>query len=281
MKGDKGWIKLHREIMDTKLWQSEPFTRAQAWVDLLLLANHATGHIRRRGILVEVERGAVGYSEETLAARWRWSRGKVRRFLDELIRNDSILRKTVQKKTSVTNLIYIKNYEAYQTNETEDSTEDGPKTVPEQELKNLSIKEEKGFNKGARTDAVLSPSSFKEEEKPLSLQGYCQKYGYANLDKEKLLTVAYFLDAYKKYRGEEHPYLRPHQWQEAIDNIFNAYDPDTDMEKYVDRELMCTGVYEGIIDMYFKKDFQDRCDYHLPHFVSGKIIYILACEYGC
>jgi hypothetical protein len=62
-----GWIKLHRIIMDHPDWLSEPFTRAQAWVDLLLLANYKTGHIRKRGILIEVQRGQVGYSEETPA----------------------------------------------------------------------------------------------------------------------------------------------------------------------------------------------------------------------
>lgn len=52
-----GWIKLHRTLTMHELWTAEPFTRGQAWVDLLLLANHRPGHIRKRGILVEVERG--------------------------------------------------------------------------------------------------------------------------------------------------------------------------------------------------------------------------------
>ena len=66
---NSGWIKLHRQIMDTPEWLSEPFTKGQAWVDLLLLANHKTGFIRKRGILVAVERGQVGFSERVLADR--------------------------------------------------------------------------------------------------------------------------------------------------------------------------------------------------------------------
>ncbi|WP_051409185.1 hypothetical protein [Syntrophorhabdus aromaticivorans] len=136
---NKGWIKLYRAIADTEFWLSEPFTRSQAWVDLLLLANHKTGHIRKRGILVAVERGQVGCSEDMLAKRWKWSRGKVRRFLAELISLSRITRsiseKTVLKNTSVSSLIYILNYDKYQANGTEDSTEDGRKTVPEQECK--------------------------------------------------------------------------------------------------------------------------------------------------
>ncbi len=139
MGNNTGWIKLHRAIMDHPDWLAERFTRAQAWVDLLLLANHQTGYIRRRGIMVAVERGQVGYSEVALATRWQWSKGTVRRFLSELTRLSQVSRriseKTVLKKTSVSSVINIINYERYQANGTEDGTEDGPKTVPEQECK--------------------------------------------------------------------------------------------------------------------------------------------------
>ena len=34
-----GYIKLHRSLMDNPLWTEKPFSRGQAWVDLLMLAN--------------------------------------------------------------------------------------------------------------------------------------------------------------------------------------------------------------------------------------------------
>ena len=71
-------------MRESSMWLEEPFTRGQAWVDLLMLTNHADGHIRKRGIPIEVHRGELGWSEEALAERWKWSRGKVRRFLQEL-----------------------------------------------------------------------------------------------------------------------------------------------------------------------------------------------------
>ncbi|MBP7765319.1 MAG: hypothetical protein KA113_09060 [Syntrophaceae bacterium] len=138
MGNSQGWIKLHRQIMETPEWLAEPFTRGQAWVDLLLLANHETGFIRKRGLLIAVDRGQVGHSEESLAERWQWSRGKVRRFLIELARLSRISRKiskkTIQKNSSVSSLINIDNYDKYQMNDTEDGTEDGRKTVPEQRI---------------------------------------------------------------------------------------------------------------------------------------------------
>ncbi|UFS69469.1 hypothetical protein LPW11_16405 [Geomonas sp. RF6] len=138
-----GWVKLHRVLADHDLWLGEPFTRAQAWVDLLLLANHKVGHIRRRGIKIPVRRGQVGYSQEALADRWKWSKGKVIRFLAELKADERITQEIVLKNLAVSSLICITNYDEYQCGSTEDGTEAGtknrpkavPKTVPEQESK--------------------------------------------------------------------------------------------------------------------------------------------------
>lgn len=115
---NNGWIKLHRKITENKYWLSEPFTRAQAWIDLLLLANHKTGQIRKRGILIYVTRGQVGYSEESLSIRWKWSKGKVRRFLAELKTGQQISRSPVQQNPRLCNLISIMNYELYQSDST-------------------------------------------------------------------------------------------------------------------------------------------------------------------
>lgn len=63
---------------------SEVFTRLQAWIDLLIIANNDESYIYVRGNKVEIKRGQIGKTQDTLAERWRWSRGKVVRFLDEL-----------------------------------------------------------------------------------------------------------------------------------------------------------------------------------------------------
>lgn len=129
-----GWIKYHRSSFDSRFYFSQTFTWWQAWMDLLLLANHKNGVIRKRGITVVVERGQVGYSEGTLAKRWRWSRGKVRRFLDELKMEHQI----VQQKNNVTTLITIVNYEQYQSDEQE--------TVQQTDSRRYTNKNEKNTN---------------------------------------------------------------------------------------------------------------------------------------
>lgn len=92
----------------------------QAWIDLLIIANNDESYIYVRGNKVEIKRGQIGKTQDTLAERWRWSRGKVVRFLDELQKNGQI----VQQKSKLINLISIVNYELYQCGSTTESTTD-------------------------------------------------------------------------------------------------------------------------------------------------------------
>lgn len=113
-----GWIKLDRKIMDDPLYLSEPFTRIQAWIDLLLLAAYRDGHIFVRGIRIEFKRGQVVTSLDKLAKRWMWSKPKVMRYLHVLESETQVL----LQKGNVTTLISILNYEKYQADVTADVT---------------------------------------------------------------------------------------------------------------------------------------------------------------
>lgn len=124
----EGWICIYRAIEEDPMYFAEPFTRMQAFIDLILITNHERTVFFKRGIKITVERGQTVRSEDELALRWKWSRGKVRRFLLEL-ENDT---KIVQQKTRLCNCISIVNYDKYQlggttystTNDTTDSTTD-------------------------------------------------------------------------------------------------------------------------------------------------------------
>lgn len=81
----EGWIKLHRRDLQSELWLSDPFGKGQAWYDMVALANHESGYVTlKNGRKLALERGDLGWSELSLAARWGWSRGKVRRFFADL-----------------------------------------------------------------------------------------------------------------------------------------------------------------------------------------------------
>ena len=110
---NEGWIRLHRKLTDNPLWKCEKFTRGQAWVDLLLLANHKYGYFYLRNHKIEVQSGQVGYSQLKLAERWKWSRSKVKKFLEDLEKEQQV----VQQITRTTTIITIINYKTYQQKE--------------------------------------------------------------------------------------------------------------------------------------------------------------------
>lgn len=102
--------------MESAGYFSEPFCRNAAWFDLILLANHDENYFRARGIRITVKRGQVGYGMRELSKRWRWSRGKVERFMKEL----EFDKKIVRQKNNVTTLISLVNYSKYNSNDTTD-----------------------------------------------------------------------------------------------------------------------------------------------------------------
>lgn len=132
-----GWFKTDRSLFDHEFWLAEPFTKAQAWIDLYGNARHTPGSFEVRGQEVPLERGQLGWSELTMSKRWKWSRGKVRRYLGTLTRKQMI----VQQTSILTTVITICNYERFQyhekisdtTNGTADRTTDGQQTVHKQE----------------------------------------------------------------------------------------------------------------------------------------------------
>lgn len=100
--------------MNDPLYLKEPFTKWQAWCDLILLAYFAPADFFVRGIKVKAKRGCVYKGVLELAERWKWSRGKVERFLSYLVSDKRI---GIQKN-NVISCISITNYEKYQQNET-------------------------------------------------------------------------------------------------------------------------------------------------------------------
>ena len=114
-----GYIKLYRQLFENPDYFAEKFSRIQAWIDLLLLANYEESAMYVRGIRMQVGRGQLAKSMDSLAERWRWSRFKVEEYLKELENQQQI---NVQKN-NVISLITITNYERYQGLETEKSDE--------------------------------------------------------------------------------------------------------------------------------------------------------------
>ena len=123
----KGYISIHRKLEDNYLWLAEPFTKGQAWIDLLLIANHKDNSFFLRGIKIDVKRGQIAWSEERLASRWKWSRGKLRNFLKLL----EIEQQIIQHRSNKINIIEIINYDFYQK---QDNKLNNKKTTKRQQI---------------------------------------------------------------------------------------------------------------------------------------------------
>ena len=106
----QGWITLHRSLLDNFLWCDKPFTKGQAWVDLLLNANHEDKKIMFDGSVVEVKRGEKVTSIRQLSERWGWSTTKTKKFLNVLQSEKMLTYFSNSKKTTYT----VVNYNKYQ-----------------------------------------------------------------------------------------------------------------------------------------------------------------------
>lgn len=108
-----GWIKIDRSLLESEVWKLEKFTRGQAWVDMLLIANHKKSSFLLRGNTITVGRGQIARSKNYFAERWQWSRGKVTRYFSWLEEKDQIR----QRKSKLLSIITIVNYKAFQKGE--------------------------------------------------------------------------------------------------------------------------------------------------------------------
>lgn len=106
-----GWISIHRKIQQSDIWlDNEPFDKRSAWIDLIMMANHEDKQILFNGKFIDVKRGEKITSLKQLSDRWRWSRSKVRRFLNLLESGSMIELKAKQRYTSYK----VVNYNVYQ-----------------------------------------------------------------------------------------------------------------------------------------------------------------------
>lgn len=114
---DWGWISVHRTIFDNWLWEEKPFSKGQAWIDLLLLANSSDRKVPFGKKLVLVKRGEKMISMRQLEQRWGWSNNKVKNFLN-ILQDDGM----INYKCTTKNTVYsIVNYNDYQDKNNEKS----------------------------------------------------------------------------------------------------------------------------------------------------------------
>jgi DNA replication protein DnaD len=119
-----------------------------AWIDLIFLANWKKSQFCVRGIMIDVPRGSLAYSQESLARRWRWTRFSVRHYLNYLEKSQQIK----QQKSNITTLISIINYSKYQISEQQSELQSEQQTASRVTHQ----------NKGNKVNKRAQPNFFKK-----------------------------------------------------------------------------------------------------------------------
>lgn len=127
-KGSEGFIPISRKLFNNFLWEEKrEFSRAEAWIDLLQLARFEANSTKEiiNGRVIEYKRGERPLSLRLLADRWKWSKNRVDKFLDLLVSERMITKRTTQGTAVRTDngtaygtkqtIITICNYESYNT----------------------------------------------------------------------------------------------------------------------------------------------------------------------
>lgn len=119
VKQDKndGWIKLHRKIRDSWLWEDPVYFKA--WIAILLQANHENKNVLIQGELIECKKGQSLLSLNGWVKCFgkKWTIQQVRTFFALLKRDQMIITKGLRKTTRLT----VCNYEYYQNTQQADN----------------------------------------------------------------------------------------------------------------------------------------------------------------
>lgn len=142
-KGDfimsQGYIKLHRQLQECWLWTEDRFSRGQAWIDLLLMANHKDKKFPMNDEIKIIQRGQFVTSKRKLADKWKWNRRTVDVFLNLLVKDEMITMECTTKYTTIT----IINYDFYQYCEPQDAPPTTPQGTPPSSTNNNDKNEKK------------------------------------------------------------------------------------------------------------------------------------------
>jgi hypothetical protein len=109
-----GWILLHRSMADPRdrIWNHpSPFDVRSARIDLLLQARFTDGpYVTSHGVET-LHRGEFVASLRYLAARWKWSKSRVERYLERCVGDEFISRQRAGQHGDV---YLVVNYDYYQ-----------------------------------------------------------------------------------------------------------------------------------------------------------------------
>lgn len=219
----EGWIKIHRKIQDNWLWQEKrKFSKFEAWMSLLLKANHTKNKILVGNEIIEIQAGSFITSELKLSQEWGWSRNTVRNFLT-LLEMDNMVKKNCTTKYTI---VSIENWALYQFNEQQIEQQTEQQIEQQKDIKLNTNKNDKNVKNEKKVINIYTASEIKTSSSD-KLKPQKHKYGeYKNVllkddELEKLKSeydnweeLIRYLDEYiemKGYKAKSH-YLAIKKW---------------------------------------------------------------------
>lgn len=137
----EGFLPLSRKLFEHPLWREQrEFSCAEAWIDLLRLARFEANStkILIKGKMVEVHRGEYPASLRHLAKLWGWSKNRVDNFINMLISEGMISKRTADgtNQTVITICKYgeynfVSEVKGQEPGQSRDSGKPGSAAIPE------------------------------------------------------------------------------------------------------------------------------------------------------
>ncbi len=184
-----GWISIDRSIQNHWLFKEKrTFSKFEAWIYLLMEANHSKAKVPIGNQIVTVERGQRLTSILTLSDLFNWSRFKVKTFLD-LLESDGMLE---VKTTSKYTLITIVNYDFYQSEQGRNQHQNDIKPTSKQHQTNTNNNDNKDNNE----------KNVNNEKKKITAFDFFQDNGFGFITPYNLDDLNYYLDSFENDSDE-------------------------------------------------------------------------------
>jgi len=106
---DKGWISIHRKILDNPIVLIKgKYTKFEAWIYLLLRATYSNQKVVLGSDIYKLKSGEIITSQVKLCKQFKWGNSRLRTFLQLLEKDKMISVKTNTKLTMITILNFNK-----------------------------------------------------------------------------------------------------------------------------------------------------------------------------
>ncbi|HCZ8035934.1 TPA: DnaD domain-containing protein [Staphylococcus aureus] len=190
-----GWISIDRSIQNHWLFKEKrTFSKFEAWIYLLMEANHSEAKVPIGNQIVTVERGQRLTSILTLSDLFNWSRFKVKTFLD-LLESDGMLE---VKTTSKYTLITIVNYDFYQSEQGRNQHQNDIKPTSKQHQSNINpTSKQHQTNTNNNDNKDNNEKNVNNEKKKAAAFDFFQDNGFGFITPYNLDDLNYYLDSFE------------------------------------------------------------------------------------